>query len=247
MARVHSQIRPTKCLGLTATPYRTDRLKLCFRNVIRDAGIQQLIQDGYLARYHHFTIPRYAPVEVAEFYVSQRQRWGKSLIFFFRTDDCFACQRALADAGVAAEVVTGTSNRERQLEDFEADRVNVLISMAVLTEGFDCPALKTVFCRPSGKGCTVQMAGRVFRRHPQVPHKQLVQCRDTRHPFMKTATPDEQYAWMDGGWRTMKLNQQLATMTTNTLRVMAACDVRLPEEVANHRPRKRLFNKPPQL
>ena len=37
----------------------------------------------------------------------------------------------------------------------------------ILTEGFDCPSLKTVFCRPSGKSCTVQMGGRDFREASQ--------------------------------------------------------------------------------
>ena len=35
MANLHSQIRPKWTLGLSATPYRTDRIKLCFDQVIR--------------------------------------------------------------------------------------------------------------------------------------------------------------------------------------------------------------------
>ena len=58
MANMHSIIKPKKILGLSATPYRTDRFKLCFEQSIRDAGIHALIQDGYLSPYHHYTIPR---------------------------------------------------------------------------------------------------------------------------------------------------------------------------------------------
>ena len=61
MANLHCTIHPKKILGLTATPFRTDRIKLCFDKVIKDAGIHQLIQDGYLSRYHHYTIPAYTP------------------------------------------------------------------------------------------------------------------------------------------------------------------------------------------
>ena len=57
----------------------------------------------------------------------------------------------------------------------------------VLTEGFDDPSLRTVWVRPSGKGPTIQMAGRVLRKFGDTV-KQVVQCRQTRHPFVKTAT-----------------------------------------------------------
>ncbi len=167
MGNLHSAIKPELTLGLSATPFRTDRVKLCFEKSITDAGIGQLIQDGYLSRYHHYTIPAYTPESVAWFFSRDRRRWGKSLLFFHRYDQCLKCQRLLAAEGVHAEIVTGHTDRERQLEDFAAGRTDVLINMAILTEGFDCPSLKTVFCRPSGKGCTVQMGGRVFRQHPE--------------------------------------------------------------------------------
>src|SRR6056297_3087924 len=37
MANLHSTIRPRWTLGLSATPYRSDHVKLCFEHVIRDA------------------------------------------------------------------------------------------------------------------------------------------------------------------------------------------------------------------
>ena len=52
----------------------------------------------------------------------------------------------------------------------------------VLTEGFDDPTLQTVWVRPSGRGPTIQMAGRVLRKCGDMV-KQIVQCRETRHPF----------------------------------------------------------------
>lgn len=237
MANLHCRIRPRLVLGLTATPYRTDRIKLCFDKVIKDAGIHQLIQDGYLSRYHHYTIPDYTPPAVARFYVEHREKWGKSLVFFHRREQCEACYAALRRSGVRTEVVTATSNRQRQLEDFESGRLDVLINMAILTEGFDCPDLQTVFCRPSGKSCTIQMAGRVLRKHPRFPFKQVVQCRQTRHPLLKTAMADEQYVWMDGGWRTLTLNRQLAAISDKTRRMMARSSSALPEWIGRQRAR----------
>ena len=238
MANLHGMIQPQKILGLSATPYRSDRVKLCFQRVIRDADIHHLIQDGYLSPYHHYTIPRYTPDLVAECYAHDTARWGKSLIFFHRLASCAECRRELARRGIASELVTATSNRERQIEDFAEGKVQVLLSMAILAEGFDCPSLKTVFCRPSGKSCTVQMGGRVFRTHDDLPHKQIVQCRDTRHPFPKTATPAEQYVWMDRGWRTLKLNEHLAAISAGALKVIAAAPTQLPKFLAQNRERR---------
>jgi superfamily II DNA or RNA helicase len=245
MGNLHSMIKPWKILGLSATPFRTDRVKLCFEKRITDAGIHQLIQDGYLSQYHHYTMPSYTPESVAEFYSRDVDRWGKTLIFFHRYDQCLSCQRQLDQRGVKADVVTSQTNRERQLADFAEGRTSVLINMAILTEGFDCPSLKTVFCRPSGKGCTVQMGGRVFRQHPLLPFKQIVQCKDTRHPFVKTADAAEQYVWMNEEWRTLKVNEQLNAISQNSLRVIASAPAELPQFVLKNRPQPNRWHRQP--
>jgi superfamily II DNA or RNA helicase len=209
MATMHAKMKPKFVLGLSATPFRSDRAKLCFQEVVRDIGIQQLIQFGYLSRYRHFTMPSYQPQEVANFFAREKKRWGKSLIFFHRLEQCIECQKRLWELGVTAEVVTATSDRERQIEDFEGGRTEVLLSMAILTEGFDCPSLETVFCRPSSKGPTTQMCGRVFRLHPEISIKQIVQCSSTRHPMTATADAAEQYVWLEGAWKSLKKNPQI--------------------------------------
>jgi superfamily II DNA or RNA helicase len=235
MANLHAAIRPERVVGLTATPYRTDRVALCFDRVIRDASIHQLMADGYLSPYTHYTIPRYGPDEVAATYLREPARWGRSLVFFHQRAECERCCALLRAGGVRAEVVTATSDREAQLSAFEAGEVDVLLSMAILTEGFDCPSLVTVFCRPSGKGCTVQMAGRVFRRHPAIERKQVVQCEQTRHPVVKTATPAEQYAWAGGGWRSLKVNRQIEALSRSMLALIATSPAELPAWVAQRR------------
>lgn len=237
MANLHSTIRPQKVLGMTATPFRTDRIKLCFDKIIKDAGIHQLIQDGYLSRYHHFTIRQYSPASVAECYLREPERWGKSLIFFHRLVQCNECCERLVRQGVRAEVVTARTDRQRQIADFSEGQIDVLLNMAILTEGFDCPTLQTVFCRPSGRACTIQMSGRVFRKCPGLPFKQIVQCNNTRHPFVKTALPDEQYAWSEQGWQSLKLNRHITAISDVARRAVATAEVKLPPLVANHRRR----------
>ena len=237
MANLHCRLQPKRILGLTATPFRTDRIKLCFDQIIKDAGIHALIQDGYLSEFRHFTIPEYTPESVARFVAREPERWGKSLIFFHKAADCFRCHEQLRAANVRSEVVTASTDRDRQLDDFEEGKTDVLVNMNILTEGFDCPTLQTVFCRPSVKGCTIQMAGRVLRKCREVGLKQIVQCTHTKHPFLKTALPAEQYAWLEGEWRSLKLNERLVEISNQARLLVSKTEVTLPSIVAKHRRR----------
>lgn len=228
MAYLHQRVRPRFILGLSATPYRSDRVKLCFDSVIKDAGIATLIQDGYLSPYHHYTLPSYGPGRVVEHYVRDRGRWGRSILYFHTLEQCFAADELLRRAGVRSDVVTATSDRDGQLEAFRAGRLDVLSNCMVLSEGFDCPELQTVFCRPSCKGVTIQMCGRVLRKHPGVPVKQIVQCTETRWPFVRTAAAAAQFVWQDGEWRSLALNPRINEVAGRALRALARIEVALP-------------------
>ncbi|MFZ4733600.1 MAG: DEAD/DEAH box helicase [Pirellulales bacterium] len=220
MATLHAAVGAKKVLGLSATPWRADRHGLCFERSVRDAGIRQLVLDGFLSPFAHHTIASYSPESVAATWLREPTRWGRSLVFFRTIAECRACAALLAAAGVACEVVTGSSDREAQIERFEQGACTVILSVAVLAEGFDCPGLETVFCRPSGKGPAVQMAGRVLRRVEGVPLKQIVQCRATKHPFTATATPAVQYVQTDDGWHSIGLNDRVERATTRMLELL---------------------------
>ena len=229
MMAIHGLIQPKFILGLSATPYRTDKLKLCFDKVIRDAGIHQLIQDGYLSKYHHYTLPSFQPEEIANAYLRDQERWGKSIIYFHTISDCRKTAKRLQDAGVRVEVVTGSSDRERQLEDFSRGDVRVLINAQVLVEGMDEPSIQTVFVRPSGCSSTTQMAGRVFRKHSDYSFKQVVQCQDTRWPMTRTATAAAQFTWCDGQWRSLSVHEGLVSISQRTVHALAKIEVALPK------------------
>jgi len=145
---------------------------------------------------------------------------------------------------VRVEVVTASTDRDRQLDDFEQGKLDVLINMNILTEGFDCPTLQTVFCRPSVKGCTIQMAGRVLRKCPSLSMKQIVQCSHTKHPFLKTALPAEQFSWMNNEWRSLKLNKQLVEISNRARLVVSKTEVELPAIVSKHRRTKMPWEQP---
>ncbi|HVS38997.1 MAG TPA: DEAD/DEAH box helicase family protein [Gemmataceae bacterium] len=229
MTHLHQVVRPRFILGLSATPFRADRVKLCFDAVLKDAGIASLIQDGYLSPYHHYTIPRHTPQSVAEFYLRDRERWGKTLLSFHTLQQCREADGLLRAAGVRSDVVSGDSDRDAQIEAFRSGRLDVLSNCLMLGEGFDCPELKTVFCRPSCKGVTVQLGGRVLRKHPALPYKQIVQCSRTRWPFPRTAAPALQFVWGGGAWRSLQANPFIQEVNSRTLRALARIEVNLPK------------------
>lgn len=235
MVRIHSSIKPRFILGLSATPLRQDRVKLCFDHSIRDAGIARLIEEGFLSRYHHYTIPHWTVEGVTTRYLAEPARWGKSVMYFHKLEQCHEAQRALVSGGITAEVVHGSSDTERQLEDFTEGRLQVLVNCMKLTEGFNAEDLQTVWCRPSCKSVTIQMAGRVLRKHPKVPIKQVVQCEKTVYPFQKTALANLQYLWSvdDQTWRTLEVNEQIDEVQKRALHAIAKIDVEMPEMIVN--------------
>ena len=50
MAHLHQRIRPRFILGLSATPFRADRVKLCFDSRLKDAGMRRSSRTATSAR-----------------------------------------------------------------------------------------------------------------------------------------------------------------------------------------------------
>jgi len=242
-AHLHNIIEPEFILGLSATPFRTDRVKLCFDKIVKDVGIHSLIQDGYLSEFNHYTLPNWNVTTVAEHYLRDPERWGKSIFYFHQTDDCFELKRILETRGVKIDVVTGHSDRVEQLEKFHTGELTCLANCMVLTEGFDEPTLRTAWVRDSGRGCTIQMSGRAFRKHPlhsQPEHryKQIVQSEKTRHPMIKTALPHQQFVWKEDRWLTLEVNQSINLINTNTRLAIAQTPVEIPKFITDKQNKK---------
>lgn len=240
MMHIHALNKPRWILGMTATPFRTDHVKLCFDTVIKDAGISRLIKDGYLSQYHHYTVPEWSPKHVTDLYIKEPERWGKSLMFFHTLAQCDEALARLKRAKARVELVTGSTDRETQLAKFERNEIDVIVNCMVLTEGFDCPSLQTVFARDSCKSVTIQMCGRAFRKHADTPIKQIVQSRRTKWPFVKTAMPAIQLIQAENGdWRSLTINPQIAAINQKMLRIVARTNVELPAFFKNVKPVRR--------
>ncbi len=244
MAHMHNTLEPDFILGLSATPFRADRVKLCFDKVIKDAGIHQLIQDGYLSKYHHYTVQNWNVETVCETYLRDPERWGKSAMYFKDLAQCHTAAVLLRQHGVVCDVVTGDSDWETQLEAFKEGKIPVLINCMKLTEGWDEPSLQTVFCRDSGRGTTVQICGRVFRKCKGMPFKQVVQSKQSRWPFLRTAMPEQQFIWQENEWLSLTVNPKLNLINQNARLAIASTEVVVPEFITKQgkgRPRKLRF------
>jgi superfamily II DNA or RNA helicase len=226
---VHEKSRSRFILGLSATPYRTDTLKLAFKRVVKDAGIHRLIQDGWLCPYHHWSIEKWTPQSVAGTYLAEPQRWGKSVAFFLTLDECREFANILQNAGHRCEVITADTNREAQLDAFDAGQFRIVANVAILNEGFDCPDLRTVFVRDASRLPTVQMAGRGFRTHEGKPHCNIVQSTETRWPFTRTAQPQRSYCIRDGRWFCLQSSDLVEATARRMAQKIAGTQVHMPE------------------
>ncbi len=223
---IHNKLNPIYYIGLSATPIRTDRVKLCFEVTLQDAGYHNLIQDGYLSQFDQFMLNEFTPSAVAQAYLADVQKWGKSLMFFLTYQECLDCAAILRNAGVRCDVVTGSTDRNAQIDALEDGTVDVLINMFVLTEGFDCPDLRTVWVRDSAnKGPTMQMAGRVLRKHHTKPFANIVQSIKTSFPFARVAKPHHQYVQQDGVWRSIGASEMVRMMSNMMIQRVIKAEV----------------------
>lgn len=259
MQHVHAHVNARFIILLSATPIRSDKATIFYDRTIKDAGIRSLIRDGWLSKFRMFNIPEWTPEWVAKVYLSSPEKWGKSCVFFHKSEDCVEFQRLLNESGVECELVTGQSDREVQLARFEAGEIPVLVNMMVLTEGFDCPSLETVFVRDSQRSTTIQMAGRVLRLWDNVDNisprqanentivKNVVQSVNTDYPFVKEAEPVKKYTWENEAWKEIGDNKRVKEMYSMMLRravEVARAESLREKTLKDHQSKKKGLNNP---
>ncbi|MBQ3288690.1 MAG: SprT-like domain-containing protein [Kiritimatiellae bacterium] len=197
---LYEKMKAAYVLGLSATPLRTDRMKLSFQETVTTCSIDRLIREGFLSPFHSYLLPHYGPQIVGECYLNSPERWGKSLVFFQTVMECCQFQKVLAAAGIACEVVTAESDKDRQLEDFVAGKVRVIANVSMLTEGFDQPDVQTIFARDASRLPTIQMCGRGLRRAEGKQFCNVVQSAKTSYLFEKVTPAQRRFKLMNGQW-----------------------------------------------
>ena len=233
---LYEKMHATWTLGLSATPLRTDRMKLSFQETVRTCSIARLVREGYLSPFNTHLIPNYTVDEVARFYLADPARWGKSLVFFPTIAECMAFKERLAAAGVGCEVVTGESDKERQIDAFASGLVPVVANVAMLTEGFDQPDVMSIFARDGSRLPTIQMCGRGLRRAPGKVACNIVQSADSPYLFERVAPPKNAFRWQRGHWLALTDGtEEIEQTLKETLRRIVA------REKADRSARKREF------
>ena len=215
-------LQPKKILGLTATNWRTDRIKLVFEKICTDYGINSLIEMGYLAKFDHYLIDDWSPETVVTTYLRNIGKFGKTIMYFHTEEESERAVNLLKSAGVSVGSIYShhrRQTREALYSAFEEGRIKVICNVLLLTEGADFPDLQTVFVKPSIKGLTIQMGGRALRLAPGKTFANIVQIKGKGHSFLRVAHARNSYINRDGKWKQTQFSQDfLNNVGTSTLK-----------------------------
>ena len=187
------KMRPKYLLGLSATPLRTDKIKLAFSATVNECSIHQLIQDGFLSKFNSYIIESFSPENVAKHYLAREKEWGKTLVFMPTLAECAQFQSLIREQGKNCLFIRSGDDSAR--EQFENGACQLAVNCQLLTEGFDMPELQTVFVRNSSRLPMIQMAGRVLRKHCDKAIANIVQAKDTSYQAKRMAEPEQIFHW----------------------------------------------------
>ena len=182
-------------LGVTATPVRLDGRGLgrVFDCMVLGPAVRDLIISGYLSRYKVFCPPvvanligikvrggdydlndmeeRLTAPAVTGDAVRQYQLYGqnqRAIAFAVTVLHAKIIAEEFNKAGIVAETITGemsNENRDLVVQNFAAGSTRIMVSVNVVSEGFDCPqASCAILLRPTkSESLYLQQIGRVLR------------------------------------------------------------------------------------
>jgi superfamily II DNA or RNA helicase len=209
-------------LGVTATPCRLsgEGLRPVFDCMVLGPSVADLIFTGYLSPARIYAPPVVADLQgirsrggdyandqaaaamdrptVTGDAISHYQRLaaGQQVIAFCcNVNHAVSVCDAFKTAGIGAELLLGnTPDREQVVADFAAHRIRVLVTVDVVSEGFDVPAAScAILLRPTQSlGLYLQQVGRVLRPAPGKEHAVILDHvgNVNRHGF-----PDDHRDW----------------------------------------------------
>lgn len=189
-------------LGVTATPQRLDGrgLGITFDRLVLGPTVEYLIQKGYLTAARLYAPPAvadlsgmkkragdFSPEEAAE-RLDRPQVTGDAIDHYRRICPgapaiAFCCTTRHAEsvaeqfrsAGYRAETLLGSTAPERRealVQELADGQVQLLVTVDVVSEGFDCPgATAAILLRPTqSEALYLQQVGRVLRPAPGKAH-----------------------------------------------------------------------------
>ena len=172
--RILDYFKPDLLLGVTATPQRSDSVRLIdvFQEIVYYKSIQDLIKEGWLSPlvgYKVKTSTDISDVEIQNGEYKQDQlieaidnpsrnnsivtayndlaNAKKTVVFAAGVDHAGHLEKAFRKNGSSVRVIIGTTPEEERrqiLSDFKSGAVTVLVNVGVLTEGFDEPSIEAI-------------------------------------------------------------------------------------------------------
>jgi DNA repair protein RadD len=209
-------------LGVTATPCRLDGcgLRGTFDCMVLGPSVADLIFAGYLSPARIYAPPVVADLQgirsrggdyannqaaaamdrptVTGDAIAHYQRLAagqQAIAFCCNVAHAISVCDAFKTAGIGAELLLGnTPDRDEVVTDFAAHRIRVLVTVDVVSEGFDVPAAScAILLRPTQSlGLYLQQVGRVLRPAPGKKHAVILDHVGNvhRHGF-----PDDPRDW----------------------------------------------------
>jgi superfamily II DNA or RNA helicase len=211
-----------KIIGWTATPQRLDGkgLNQSFDVLVEGPSVARLIRMGFLSDYRLFAPPSgadlsglakragdYRVEQVEERMIEQRvlyaavsnyQRYAEerqAIAFCVSLKHGAEVCGAFSKAGIPAAMVDGTltaADRADRLNRFKSGKVRVLVSVDLISEGFDVPACDcAILLRPTASlSVYLQQVGRALR--PSDRHAVILDCAGNSQQH---GLPCESRAW----------------------------------------------------
>lgn len=176
-----------RCVGLTATPVRSDGQPLTktyggtFDRIIQadgydENGTERLISEGYLSAYRAFYAGYATPdnrgvLSVAEYAADcyqKRTPGKKAIVIFPRISNAKQGVEHFKKHGIAAAVIHSGLPQyevERVLQAFADNKIKVLVAVDMLSEGYDIPDADVLILarKITSFGLYRQLCGRVLR------------------------------------------------------------------------------------
>ena len=231
-------------LGVSATPCRLDGrgLGTAFDQLVLGPAVAQLTASGYLAEARIYAPPvvadlgqlhtragDYATDEAADAMDRptvtgdavdhyQRHAAGQPAIAFCcNTKHAASVARQFQAAGINAATLLGTNKpeeRDQLVADLGSGALQVLVTVDVVSEGFDCPgASVAILLRPTkSESLYLQQVGRVLRPKPDGSKALIL---DHVGNVMRHGFPDDARQWsLSDGLRRTRASSAAPTVRT---------------------------------
>jgi len=229
-------------LGVTATPCRLDGrgLKEFFDDLIIGPTIPELVDLGYLSPHRVYAAPKpvvldglrtlagdFAKDDLAltmnEYTIKGDivAHWRKyastlpTIVFCVNIEHAEAVAEKFNESNIKADIITGemkTDDRDQVINDLSNGSTQVLVSVDVVSEGFDLPQVScAILLRPTkSEGLYMQQVGRILRPQKDKVAIVLDHVNNTReHGFV-----DDVRHWsLDAKAKSKRDNQKAPSVT----------------------------------